>query len=59
VSDDFLQGDDVGIDLVEHLHDACRADAPVEAATLVDIVGGYTQPEGVTTHFRRSLSGRG
>ena len=39
-ADDFLQRDDVGVDVAQHFGDACRRDAAVHTARAMDVVGG-------------------
>ena len=39
-ADHFLQRDDVGVDVAQHLDDARRVDAAIHAAAAMDVVGG-------------------
>ena len=41
-ANDFLERDDIGIDLAQNPHDAVRANTSIQAATLVDVVSGDT-----------------
>lgn len=47
-ADDFLQRDNISVQFAQDLRDASWADAPVQAAALVDIVSG-------DAHARRSI----
>lgn len=41
-ANNFLERDDIGIDLAQNPHDAVRANTSIQAATLVDVVSGDT-----------------
>ncbi len=43
-ADDFLKGDDVGIDFLQYPEDSIGHNATVEPATLVDVVSDHTEP---------------
>lgn len=47
-ADDFLQRDNISVQFAQDLRDAIWANAPIQAAALMDIVGGHA-------HARRSV----
>jgi hypothetical protein len=52
-ADDFLQGDDVGVDGGEDGRNACEPHPAVEPAAAVDVVGGHAHGAGPLRIIRR------